>query len=211
LEDFTMARITFSPLVAGASGKAADAVFSSWKGTAYVRKLVTPSNPNSAGQQLVRGSLGRLPRVWRMLESQIRTVQNTYAAAMGISGYNWFVGENRVKEQTYETQYITPPNTAFDGAATITLTDLTGGSLKIDWTGGTTGAGYMAYILVRKIKAGDIETEFTVKDHDATLFSAGTKTIALTASKDYEVVLINEIIATNAFSVSIGKKIVMGA
>ena len=205
-----MARITFSPLVAGASGKAADAVFSNWKGRAYVRKLVKPANPNTAAQQTVRESLGRLPKLWRSLESQVRAVQDTYAAAYGMSGYNWFVGQNRVLEETYETQHVGPPNVDIDKPSTFNLTDLGGGSCKVDWDGSTEGADYKVYILSRKIESGDVEDVFTLEEKDTTLASAHTVNVTLAASKDYEVILLVEDTVNNLFSQSVGDKITMG-
>ena len=206
-----MARLTFSPLIAGISGKAGDAVFSKWKGRSYVRKLVTPANPNTAAQQLVRSSMGRLPRQWRSFESKVKTAQDIYGTTLGISGFNWFTKENRVFEQTFNTREILPPNISYDGAATITLTDQTGGSLKVDWTGGDQGADSFIYILSRLIESGEEVDTWVLQDSGSTLVSAGTKTISLTASKEFEIVIAAENTVLNIFGQSVGDNVQLGA
>lgn len=206
-----MARVTYSPVVADVRGKAADAVFSSWKGRGYIRQRVVPANPNTAAQQVVRESMARIPPLWRSLETQIKTVQDAYAAAYGMSGYNWYTKNNRVNEESNEAGLFTPPNTAIEFPASITLGDEGGGSCKVDWTGGTQGAGYYIYILSRKIEAGEVVNKFDVEDSDTTLVSAETKTITLAASKDFLVAIAVELIASNEFSMAVYDTITMGA
>ena len=66
-------KLTFSPLVAGMSGKAAHAVAASWKGVPYVRKLVIPHNPKSAAQVIQRGYFARMPSWFRSLPTDLKT------------------------------------------------------------------------------------------------------------------------------------------
>jgi hypothetical protein len=206
-----MSRVTFSALVAGMSGATADAVLSNWHGRPYVRQRVVPLNPNTLNQQAVRQSLGRLPELWRWLELQVKTVLDDYAISYRMSGYNWFVRQNRVKEMTYDTDFVTPPDLTIDPPATMTLTDLSGGSLKADWTGGTESAGHKLYALYRKVSALPADKRFTLWDHDTTLMSAHTLTKAAVASCTLRVFLIDELVATHKFSSALSKEIVMGA
>lgn len=206
-----MARLTFSPLIAGMSGKTADAVCASWKGRSYVRKRVIPANPNTAAQQTVRESMGRLSPVWRSLESQIKAVQDDYAVNDALSGWNWFTSQNRVLEQTYDTDVITPPNRDIDFVTGITLTDLGGGSLKVDWTGGTTGADYYIYVLARRTTAANELNSFAVISKDTTLVSVGTETIPIAASQDFKVVVIVEEATPGLFSAPVSDDVSMGA
>jgi hypothetical protein len=74
-------KITFSPLIAGASGRAADAVMSSWHGRAFVRKHVIPHNPRSIAQVAQRMKLARIPPWWRSLPDAIKG-----SAAMKLAG-----------------------------------------------------------------------------------------------------------------------------
>ena len=180
-----MARITFSPLVTGASGKAGDAVFASWKGRGYVRKLVTPSNPQSADQNTVRDSMGRLPALWRSLAAQVRAVQDAYAVAYRMSGYNWFVMNNRKVEETKMAGVCTPPNTAIDAPATLAVVDAGSGKANMSWTGGTTGANYKMYILSRDISANSTAKAFTVSSANAVLANVGATQVTLTANHSY--------------------------
>ncbi len=103
-------KIKFSPLLAGASGKAADAVAATWKGRAYVRKHVIPANPKSAAQVLVRNSLSRCVTLWRSLSSTVKTWLDTYGTGYRMSGYNIFMSKNRAHEQVPEALVPVPPN-----------------------------------------------------------------------------------------------------
>ena len=58
-----MAKVNGPLLSMDASGSVAGAMtFSKWKGRNYVRQLVIPSNPDTAGQQAVRSILGTLAK-----------------------------------------------------------------------------------------------------------------------------------------------------
>lgn len=205
-----MATIDFSPLVVGMSGRAGDAIFSRWKGRAYVRQFVKPANPDTAAQKIVRESLGRLPRLWRSLEAQVRTLQNAYAAAYALSGWNWFVQQNRVLEEANNAGLLTPPNVLIDPVQDFLLTDASGGSCTVTWSGGTQGAEYYVHIWKRLIHTAEVETVFTIEDQDTTLVSAETFAATLSASKDWQVILAVERIADHAFSMCVHDEITMG-
>ncbi len=127
-----MARIKLAPIVSDASGKIAGTVFSRWKGRNYIRKLVTPHNPQSAAQTVVRDSMARCVELWRSLTAALKVQLDTFATGIRMSGYNWFVGQNRVTEEGHDSAKLTPHNPdvtmiqdfalAAGGAGEITLT-----------------------------------------------------------------------------------------
>jgi len=90
-----MAKLTFSPLIAGASGKAADAVFANWKGRPYVRQRVTPANPKTAAQLAIRDSMTEAVALWNQLSSTLKNAFALGAVPKQYSGYNDWVALNR--------------------------------------------------------------------------------------------------------------------
>ena len=81
-----------------ASGKLADAlVYGDWKGIDYVRQYVTPSNPNSAGQQTQRGYITSAVAQWHDTSDVINAqdlINLNYAASLStkpLSGFNYYV------------------------------------------------------------------------------------------------------------------------
>ena len=78
-----------------ASGKLANAiVFSKWKGRNYARALVTPSNPQSAGQTGMRRMLKFLSQEWNGLAAGAKSSWDDRADASVISQFNAYVGYN---------------------------------------------------------------------------------------------------------------------
>ena len=201
----------FSALISGLSGSSADVTASSWKGRGYIRRRVVPAYRNTAAQILVRDSFGRMPELWRSLETQIKTALNLYAVAYQMGGCNWFAKQNRKKDQTGDADFITPPNVLIDPVATLVLTDKTGGSCQIDWTGGTQSAAHKIYLLTRKVLALPYALRFTQLEKDTTLVSAFTKTLTIGASATYRVFAIVENCTLHTFSEAVSHEIIMGA
>jgi len=68
-----MARLKAPLLSLGASGTIGKAlVFASWKGIDYARVHVIPANPNTAGQQEVRGVFSTLNEMWKRMPQLAR-------------------------------------------------------------------------------------------------------------------------------------------
>ena len=103
-------KIGFSPLIARASGRAADLVMAAWKGRAYCRKHVIPHNPQSAAQVLVRNSMGSCVTLWRSLGPELKAWLDKYATAYRMSGYNIFCSKNRAAEQATTALSPVPAN-----------------------------------------------------------------------------------------------------
>jgi hypothetical protein len=183
-----MARLTFSPIVAGASGKAADAVFSNWKGQAYVRKHVIPKNPQTDAQMLQRDAMGRLPNIRRHLRAEVLAAQDFYAVGSGMSGWNWFAGKNVILEKTFESQEISPPNPLCDPLLTLDCTDATGQDITVAWTGGRRGALIYVALWYRRIDEGHEAPFFTEGSWKTDLVSADGTTISPGVAGTYMVV-----------------------
>jgi len=72
-------------------------VFGDWKGIKYARQYIIPANPNSAGQQTVRGYLADAVSAWLSTTYEFNAKDkanlNTEAAGFGrpLSGFNLFV------------------------------------------------------------------------------------------------------------------------
>lgn len=206
-----MARIRFSPLVVGASGKAGDAVFASWKGRSYVRKLVTPANPQTAAQTAVREALARLPSLWRSLPLMVRTQQNTYAVGYRMSGWNWYVGANRANEENYQALLITPPNPIIGPVQAFALADQGGGVCRCTWTAWTTGTAWASYIVARRIEEDEVHLVISVPAGSEVMMTTGTTDITLSASKEWSVALAPVRVADLVFGEAVQDTVDMGA
>lgn len=71
-----MAKIKLSAIVSEMRGKLNGSVFSKNRGGAYIRTKVTPVNPQSLAQGLVRATLTNLSQAWRSLTEAQRLAWN---------------------------------------------------------------------------------------------------------------------------------------
>jgi hypothetical protein len=99
----------------------------------------------------VRNALNPCIVLWRSIGLGIRTWLDKYATDLRMSGYNWYIGENRAHEQAAAVHQMTPFNAHVAAFATMTLT---AGSTKIGVavTGGITGA--LKYAIAHTRKTG---------------------------------------------------------
>lgn len=65
-----MAKIKFGMMMTDARGKLGGQVFSKNRGGAYVRTKVTPSNPQTLAQSIVRSNLGTISQAWNAISAQ---------------------------------------------------------------------------------------------------------------------------------------------
>lgn len=82
----------FSLEAAGQVGKAI--VFSKWKGRAYVRQHVVPSNPESGAQVGRRAMFKFLAQSWAALSTADKATWEELAAAETISPFNAYIAVN---------------------------------------------------------------------------------------------------------------------
>ena len=87
-----------------ASGSLAGSlVFSSWKGRAYVRRLVTPSNPKTGLQVGVRRMFKFLAQNWANLTTVEQDTWDSRAAATVISPFNAYMSLNQKVWRNFQT------------------------------------------------------------------------------------------------------------
>ena len=112
-----MAKVTGPLMSLSASGSFGDTlVYATWKGIQYVRQYFVPQNPNTAGQQVIRGYFSTAVSAWQGETSPVRTSWTNYAStnALKESGFNLYVGKY-IKflidnAGTPPTDTDTPPN-----------------------------------------------------------------------------------------------------
>jgi len=71
-----MAKVKFSALISDMRNKLNGSVFSKNRAGSYLRNKVTPSNPSTPSQALVRSILGTLASTWRTLTDPQRDAWN---------------------------------------------------------------------------------------------------------------------------------------
>lgn len=76
-----MAKIKFGMMMTDARGKLGGQVFSKNRGGAYVRTKVTPTNPQSVNQSVVRQLFGTIAQAWSALSNAVRAEWNTAVEA----------------------------------------------------------------------------------------------------------------------------------
>lgn len=103
-----MAKVVMPLMSASASGKFAKSIVAfGWKGINVMRQLVTPANPQSAGQGNIRVILGNLGRAVGMI-----VVGKTFDVKLKALG----VIPNQQTKQSYLVQYIKDTYLAGSGA-----------------------------------------------------------------------------------------------
>jgi hypothetical protein len=128
-------KIVFSPLISGASGRTGGAVFSNWKGRAYVRRYTVPAYRETAAQIIVRDGFTRCVPLWRSMSASLKTVLNTYGSGYQQAGYGIFMSLNRKLESLNSLLVPLPPNPLVSALAGFAYDSEPGaGQLKVVWT-----------------------------------------------------------------------------
>jgi hypothetical protein len=129
-----MAKLLFTAFLADMRGKVNGTVFSKNRGGAYARTKVTPTNPKTLAQNLVRSVLTGLSQGWRSLSAANRAAWNAAVGAFPrtnvfgnpktLSGHQLYVGLNSQLSAAGAAQISSPPTptgapavTALSGAA----------------------------------------------------------------------------------------------
>ena len=177
-----MARVTFSPLIAGMSGRTADAVFASWKGRNYVRKYVIPHNPQSAAQTLVRESLARCVTLWRSLTAHIKKWLDEYGTDYRMAGYNTFCSKNRALEQVPSALKPVPDNPHVVAPSTLAGAAGAAGEIDVTWVDNAP-EDYNQVILLARLVSGAV---FEASVEAGAALQAKTLT-GLNTGEDYDI------------------------
>lgn len=130
-------------ILGGFSGKVGPVVGGKWKDIDYMRSYVIPSNPNTAGQQLVRGKFAELVLTAKSIISTIlQPYWDPFESSM--SGFNNFISRNW--DNSLSTGKLTTSNLMAHGTlepiTDLACTYTTGtGALAMTWTGTIVGNG----------------------------------------------------------------------
>ena len=104
-----MALVTGPLLSLEASGQVAGSiVFSKWKGRPYVRQLVRPSNPKSAGQVSTRAMFRFLASAWASMTTAQQATWESLAAADTVSPFNAYMAWNMRRWTQGEAPEVEP-------------------------------------------------------------------------------------------------------
>ncbi len=108
----------------GASGTIGDTlVFSIWKGRAYVRQRVIPTNPKSASQTGMRSMFSFLSKQWTNIAPIDQDTFNADAESKSISPFNSYMALNMDRWKNY-----LPPSQTFvpaEASTPLTVTTMT--------------------------------------------------------------------------------------
>jgi len=141
----------------GASGSIGNSItFSKWKGRAYARELVVPSNPKSGLQTGFRKMFGFLSQQWASVSTVDQASWDDQADAIVASAFNAYMKANQLRWRNFS-----PPSQAQgvsgagDQVAWNTVPDATAGvdSVTIDWDITTANDGW-GLIIYRSLSTG---------------------------------------------------------
>lgn len=138
---------TTAPLLSfGASGQIAKTqVYASWKGRAYARRYVIPSNPNTVDQQETRSTFQWLTRVWKYMPADALDAWEAYARSSRFTAVNGWIKANlsNLRSETDLTNLVFSPAangglaaagiSVAPGSGQLAVT-LTAPSLPTGWT-----------------------------------------------------------------------------
>ncbi|MEE9602965.1 MAG: hypothetical protein V3V75_06660 [Thermoguttaceae bacterium] len=115
-----MVRVQAPALSLSASGSRGGAmVFSNWKGRAYVRELVKPSNPKSGGQVGIRQMLKFLSQDWTNIGATPQASWEDRADQAVVSPFNSYIGYNMFRWRDFLAPTDTDPEATADSPATM--------------------------------------------------------------------------------------------
>lgn len=135
-------------------------VFSTWKGRAYVRSLVTPANPRSGGQVGMRAMLKWLSQQWAALSAANKATWLTRANQQIISTFNAYVGYNQFRWRDFLAPTAHDPEDTTDTPPTPGTLALTLGVRSITATVTITTAADGWGVLLFRSPTGTFSTAF---------------------------------------------------
>ncbi|MFQ5865595.1 MAG: hypothetical protein ACE5IW_10235 [bacterium] len=127
-----LALIKYGQIIAEARGKLAGTVFSRNTAGSYMRQKVSPIQPRTVAQQLVRALLTTVAQAWRGITEAQRLAWNTIASSfvninrfgdnMPLTGFGLFSRLNRNRQEISEALLTDPPSpTDITGLTDISL------------------------------------------------------------------------------------------
>jgi hypothetical protein len=123
-----MVKLTGPMMSITASGTFAKTMtFAAWKGRAYSRQRVIPTNPKTASQLGVRAMMKFLATAWASIATLSKATYDAAAAARSISSYNQYISENLARWQMSKAPSQASPAAEASTPLTVTTQTLTGG------------------------------------------------------------------------------------
>lgn len=152
-----MVKLTAPMMSLGASGSLGSSiVFSKWKGRAYARQLVVPSNPKSGLQTGFRAMFAFLSQEWNGLASGSKATFETLADQLVASPFNAYMRINQKRWRNYTPPTQQVPATESNTPPTWTdLPDVTAGvdSILMEWTVNSVEDGW-GMVIFRDLTTG---------------------------------------------------------
>lgn len=175
-----MAKVSYGPIVSDASGKSAGTVFSKWRTRSYVRRLVTPGNPNTAAQQAIRNAfIVQTDRFLRFNSDLVQSWRN-FAAGKPLTDRSAFIGAT-VQEKRLATPWpFTPHDPAVFPVMSLLATPAAG-QMTLDWTNDVLpGAGDTLVFWIQ-----EADNELTVGMQTELISAVSSIITGLTGTKEY--------------------------
>lgn len=186
--------ITTAPLLSfGASGAIAKTqVYASWKGRPYARRYTIPANPNSAEQQLTRGTFSWLNNVWKFMPSGAIDAWVLYGRNSRFTDRNGFIKKNlsNLREETDLANFVFSPSAGGGLSAASVVATPGSTQLSIAITAPTLPVGWtIARGIAAVLRDQDPQTEvlYLVKSGEDLTSAYVVVITGLTASEPYVV------------------------
>jgi hypothetical protein len=202
--------------VGSISGSVADVTAATWRGVQYLRKCNrNPKFVDDAPHKLARASLSVLVHMWKHMPADWQAAWDTFAARLGMSGFNCFVKANAKAQQADVPVSAAPSCPGVFPVISIVLSDAAAHKIKAVWAAGDAVPTDKVDILILKdYHPTDMTTviedngrpRFT--EQDTTLVSALQKDLMATgAAGDYLVAVAVKETATGKLSLAAFGKI----
>jgi hypothetical protein len=151
-----VAKINFGGVVQDARGKQNGIVYSKNKSGAYVRRKVTPVNPQSTAQAAIRNSFATWSKQWSAtLTSAERaawtTFANTYPRvdvfgnSITLNGLNQYIAINQVGVSLGASVFTLPPTSVYSPTTPIVELDAAATSESVTFTPGALATNAMQF------------------------------------------------------------------
>lgn len=135
-------------------------VYSKWKGRAYVRSLVIPSNPRSGGQVGMRSMFSFLAKAWATLTAGNQATWEDRADQLVVSEFNAFMSYNQFRWRNFTAPSQEEPAGTADTPATLGALSLAVGVRSITVTQAVTTAADGWGVLIFRSPTGTFDTAY---------------------------------------------------
>jgi len=175
-----VAKVSYGPIVSDASGKSAGTVFSKWRTRSYIRRLVTPGNPNTAAQQAIRNAfIIQTDRFLRFNSDLVQSWRN-FAAGKPLTDRSAFIGAT-VQEKRLATPWpFTPHDPTVFPVLNLAATPGVG-TMTLDWNNDLLPAAGDTLVFTVQ----ETDNELTVAMQTELLSAVSALVSGLTSGKSY--------------------------